>query len=150
MYFEKIKFTREDLDLTQREIAEILGIKRGMYTAMENGIVAFPLPLIEKLADYYNLSIDYLVDITNIKRYTITPKSADFNSLGKNIRKIRRQNRLSQENFADDLNIKQPSLAAYENGKTLIKLDKIYILAKKYNFSIDGVLNKYDYIYKNK
>ncbi|MDD4282661.1 MAG: helix-turn-helix transcriptional regulator [Bacilli bacterium] len=147
MYFERIKFTREDLDLTQREISEILGIKRGIYTAMENGLVSFPLPLIEKLADYFNLSIDYLVGISNIKRYTITPKPANFKNLGKNIRKIRRKNRLTQENIADDLNIKQPSFASYENGKTLIKLDRLYTLAKKYNFSIDGILEKYDHLH---
>ena len=51
MYFERIKFTREDSDLTQKEISEISGIKRGIYTAMENGIVSFPLPIIEKLSD---------------------------------------------------------------------------------------------------
>lgn len=147
MYFERIKFTREDLDLTQKEISEILGIKRGIYTAMENGIVSFPLPIIEKLSDYYNLSIDYLTGITNNKRYMINPLSANFDDLGKQIRKIRRYNRLSQENLAEDLKIKQPSYAAYENGKTQIKLDKLYILAVKYNFSIDGVLGKFDYPY---
>ncbi|MDD3895453.1 MAG: helix-turn-helix transcriptional regulator, partial [Bacilli bacterium] len=141
------KFTREDLDLTQKEISEILGIKRGIYTAMENGIVSFPLPIIEKLSDYYNLSIDYLTGITNNKRYMINPLSANFDDLGKQIRKIRRYNRLSQENLAEDLKIKQSSYAAYENGKTQIKLDKLYILAVKYNFSIDGVLGKFDYTY---
>lgn len=144
MYFERIKFTREESDLTQREIASILNIKRGIYTAMENGQVSFSLEKIEELADYYNLSIDYLVGLTNTKRYTINPKKANLNDLGKKIRKVRKKIRQSQENFATDLNMKQPSYGAYESGRTAIKLDKLYILAKTYGFSIDKLLGKYN------
>ncbi len=142
MYFERIKNIREDFDLTQKEVANVLGISRALYSAMENDQVSFSLEKISILADYYNVSIDYLVGLNKSKRYTIKPNKANFNNLGKQLRHIRRKNKLTQENFAHELNSKQPAYAAYEKNKTIINLNKLYILAKKYNFSIDQILEK--------
>ncbi len=66
----RIKDLREDLDLTQSEIAEYLHIKQNTYSQYENGHRQIPLDMLVKLARYYNTSIDYLVGETNErKRY---------------------------------------------------------------------------------
>lgn len=66
--FERIKNLREDHDYTQDYIASYLKINRVVYNRYENGIREIPIPILIKLADYYNVSIDYLLNRTNNKK----------------------------------------------------------------------------------
>ena len=61
---------REDRDLTQKQIAEYLMCDQSLYSKYERGEREIPLSLIIKLADFYNVNIDYLVGRSSIsKRY---------------------------------------------------------------------------------
>ncbi len=57
----RIRDLREDNDLTQRQIAEYLMCDQSLYSKYERGEREIPLNLAIKLADYYDVSIDYLV-----------------------------------------------------------------------------------------
>lgn len=57
----KIKDLREDNDLSQKEIAKILNISQVAYSYYEIGKRNIPLDLLIKLADYYNVTLDYIV-----------------------------------------------------------------------------------------
>ena len=59
--FEWIRDLREDHDLTQRAIAYILGVTQQQYSQYETGTVELPLRHFIKLAEYYNVSADYLM-----------------------------------------------------------------------------------------
>ena len=61
----RIKSLREDHDLTQREISQILNISQVAYSYYEINKRNIPLELLSKLADYYNTSVDYLLGLTN-------------------------------------------------------------------------------------
>lgn len=63
----RLKDLREDCDKTQNEIAEFLHIKQNTYSQYENGQRQIPLNTLIKLADYYSVSIDYILERTNIK-----------------------------------------------------------------------------------
>lgn len=65
MYFRRLKDLREDHDLMQKEIAAILGIQQTVYSRYERGFQTIPIEHILKLADYYNVSIDYLLERTD-------------------------------------------------------------------------------------
>ena len=67
MEYIRIKNLREDNDLMQKEIANILGITQQQYSLYERGIRDIPIDLLIKLADFYKISIDYLVNRTNKK-----------------------------------------------------------------------------------
>ena len=56
----RIKDMREDNDLTQKKISEMLMCDQSLYSKYERGEREIPLNLIIKLADYYNVSLDYL------------------------------------------------------------------------------------------
>ncbi len=64
----KIKDLRVDNDLTQAQIAEILMCDQSLYSKYERGEREIPLKLLVKLADFYNVSLDYLVGRTNNKK----------------------------------------------------------------------------------
>ena len=66
MYFKRLKDVREDKNLTQEDIAKILNMKQQQYSRYENGINEIPFEHIIKLAKYYNVSIDYLAELTDI------------------------------------------------------------------------------------
>ena len=64
MEYPNIRALREDRDLSQQQIAKYLQISRGSYTNYEIGARGIPTEVLIKLADYYNVSIDYLVGRT--------------------------------------------------------------------------------------
>lgn len=68
MYYNRIKEVREDKGYTQNDIAKILNTTQQQYSKYELGIQIIPLEKINTLANYYNTSIDYLVDRTDIRK----------------------------------------------------------------------------------
>ena len=63
----RIRDLREDSDLTQQEVAEYLLCDQSLYSKYERGERALPMELAVKLAQYYKVSVDYLVGLTNMK-----------------------------------------------------------------------------------
>ena len=66
--FENIRNLRIDKGYTQKQIGEYLGISQNTYSQYEIGVLNYPLDVLIKLADLYNVSIDYLVGRTNTKK----------------------------------------------------------------------------------
>lgn len=64
-YTRRIRDIREDNDLTQQQIAEILGTSQTMYARYERGANELPIRHLIRLAEYYRLSTDYLLGLTN-------------------------------------------------------------------------------------
>lgn len=67
-YKERIRDTREDLDLTQTEIAEKLGIRQTVYSRYERGENLLPITHLMKLAEIYGTSTDYLLGLTDVRQ----------------------------------------------------------------------------------
>ena len=63
----RIRDLREDKDLKQKEIADYLICDQSLYSKYERGERPLPLEYAEKLADYYGVSVDYLLGRTNVK-----------------------------------------------------------------------------------
>ncbi len=60
-YQRRLRDLREDHDLTQQEIAEILGTSQTMYARYERGANELPIRHLIRLADYYNVTTDYIL-----------------------------------------------------------------------------------------
>lgn len=67
MYY-RIRNLREDADLTQAEISRHLNISQRAYSHYENGTRDIPTNVLIALADFHNVSIDYLLERTNSKK----------------------------------------------------------------------------------
>ncbi|MCM1161238.1 MAG: helix-turn-helix domain-containing protein [Roseburia sp.] len=61
MVFENIRNLREDKDKKQQEVADYLHIKQTTYSKYELGKINIPIEVFMKLADYYGVSVDYLL-----------------------------------------------------------------------------------------
>lgn len=64
---ERIKNLREDSDLSQKAIAAVLNVAQTTYSDYEHGKINIPIEILKKMALYYNTSIDYLLELTDIK-----------------------------------------------------------------------------------
>jgi len=69
--FERIRNMRTDRDLTQKTVAQVLGVKQNTYSQYEIGVLRYPIDVLIKLAIFYDTSVDYLIGITDeSKPYT--------------------------------------------------------------------------------
>ena len=82
----RLRGLREDKDLTQKEISKILNAFQVAYSYYEINIRSVPLEVLGKLADYYNVSIDYLLCRTDIP--TPYPKNSKTTNRNKYNEKI--------------------------------------------------------------
>ena len=65
--YKRIRDLREDRDMTQRQIADMLGMSQTGYSKYETGENDIPTAILIKLADYYKTSVDYLLGRTDRK-----------------------------------------------------------------------------------
>ena len=68
MHFQRLEDLRIDSDKTQADIAEYLSCKREVYRRYEKGTRQIPIDFLIKLSTLYNVSIDYLVGLTDVKK----------------------------------------------------------------------------------
>ena len=62
----RIKDLREDADLSQTALADYLNVKQNTYSQYENGKRQIPLECLIKLAYFYQVSTDYLLELTDV------------------------------------------------------------------------------------
>ncbi len=67
-YYQRIRDLREDKDITQEKIAKELGIQTTTYRRWETGERECPTHIIIELSKIYNVSTDYILGLTNIKK----------------------------------------------------------------------------------
>ena len=68
MKFQHLRDIREDHDMTQKQLAQLLGVSQNTYSQYENGVISISPELLIKIADYFHVSVDYLLDRTNNKK----------------------------------------------------------------------------------
>ena len=64
-YYPRLRDLREDHNLTQTQVAELLGMKQPQYNRYERGLRDVPTDILIRLAHYYKTSVDYLLSLTN-------------------------------------------------------------------------------------
>lgn len=89
-YYRRIRELREDNDLLQKQIAEVLGITREQYQLYESGKREIKLNQAIELAKFYKVSLDYMVGLSNdptpkVEQKSIKKKQVNNISGGKNI-----------------------------------------------------------------
>lgn len=65
--YPRLRNLREDKDMSQTEISKILSMSQTGYSKYETGENDIPTSILIQLADYHNTSVDYLLNITDVK-----------------------------------------------------------------------------------
>lgn len=142
MIIDRLKDIREDKDLTQKEVAKILNITQTTYSMFENGTKIIPLKHLNTLSNYYNVSLDYLTNLSTKRENTKVLNELDKIKIGKNIKQVRIDNNLTLRELAKELKTSHSTIDAYELGKTLILTAFAYQICKKYKVSLDWLCEK--------
>lgn len=69
MIYRRIRDLREDRDLTQREMGEILLCSQRVYSNYERGELDIPTEILIRIADFHNVSVDYILNRTDKKDF---------------------------------------------------------------------------------
>lgn len=102
--YRRIRDLREDADKTQTEIAEYLGTTAQYYGKYEKGEREIPFTRAIELADYYDVSLDYLAGRTNVKRSRSDISLTDDEiKLLNQFRKLSERNKGKAELFIEQL-----------------------------------------------
>ena len=65
---KRLRDLREDKDLKQIELADLIGCSQATYSRYESGALGVPSDVLIKLAKFYDVSVDYILEITNYKK----------------------------------------------------------------------------------
>lgn len=135
---------REYKDLSQINLADYLGITQQTYSLWEKGTKIIPLKHLNSLSNFYEISMDYIVGLTDEKNNSSIIKLTELNKneIGSRIKKIREDNNLTLRDLAKELNTTSSTISAYETGKTLILTAFAYQICIKYNVSLDWLCGK--------
>lgn len=137
----RLKKVRIYTDLKQREVAEILGVSRNSYNMWEREYDFIPLKQLDKFCNIFHVSLDYVLGFTEVWEYE-NSKRIDSKLLAKRIKRIRRENDLTQDELAKILNITRSSISKYENGINLALTSYIIGFCKYFHVSADFVTGK--------
>ena len=124
---QKLKDIREDHDLSQKDMANILKVNRSTYSLWELGINIIPIKYLSLFADYFNYSIDYILGITNQKESNYLIKGFDINKLATNLKEMSTSNLYR---FSKEFNVSISKLCGKEREKRRNKLKNIKVLNK--------------------
>ena len=141
---EKLKNLRENANLRQEDIANILEINRSTYTSYEVGRDPIPIKHLNYLCNYFNTTIDYVLGLSTEKIYPNMRKKINREILSQRLKMLRIENKLTQEKIAKMLNTSRSTWTGYEYGKYQIPTLLLYDLAKRYHYSMDYLLGKID------
>lgn len=145
MNFGKIKEIREYFDKTQQEIANVLNVSRSTYAGWENALDSIPLLKLIDFCDYFGISLDYICDLSKVKKsnYNIDKDDKiDMSKIGLKLKEIRLNNNDTQEKVATSIGIDQSTYSRYEQGQTMITTYELIEFAKYYNISINYICCK--------
>ncbi len=142
MDLTRMKDIREDNDITQEKMAQILNVKRSTYALWENRVHIIPLKRLCDFASYFELSIDYVLGLNDERICKCVVNKLNLILLGNNIKKLRIKNGFSQIDFAKVVGVTQQCILQYEKGRICIPVDNLYTICKKFNISFNDILTK--------
>lgn len=65
MQYKNLRSIREDRDIKQKDVAKMLNVSQNTYSQYETGVISLIAEVLIKLSDFYDVSIDYLLDRTD-------------------------------------------------------------------------------------
>ncbi len=139
----RLKNVRNEYKKTQEDIAKILDVKRNTYSMWELEHDTIPLKKLIILSEYYDVSLDYLLGLNNLKQYK-NSMPFDKNKYLIRLKDIRKSNLLTQDLLADILNTTNSVISRYESGITFILTMFLVEYSKIFNLSTDYIMGKID------
>ena len=131
---QRLSDIRNEAGMSQAKLAEELGVTQQAVNTYENSDKDIMTSTILRIADYFNVSVDYLMGISESKDI-LEPRSND--ECYKRIGDIRRLKRLSQKQMAELLGVSQQQVGRFESGKYDLSGKRFLQIAEVCDVSLD-------------
>ena len=142
MIENNLKYCRENEELTQKELGFIFGVHETTVSGWETGKDIIPLNKLVKFCNNYGYSLDFVLGLTRNNTSYSKINKLDKARIGKNLKTLRKNLNLSQQDIADECSISQTTYSNYELGIRLITTLTLYTLCKNHKLSMDEVIGK--------
>ncbi len=139
-FIERLKELRKQSGLTQKQVAEHLDITQSAYAQWETGKLNPKKETIQKFADLFNVSYDYLWHGTSEPQTTNAIIETNSGTFPERLRQLRTEADLTQKQLADIVGTTQQNIAFWETGRQRPKQPSLIKLANYFNVSIDYLL----------
>lgn len=142
MIESNLKYCREELEMTQTELGYIFGVSKGTVANWENGYSVIPLKKLVKFSNYSGFSLDFICGFTRSNKKLQKIEKINKNSIGNNLKELRKSLGLTQQQFSEKCHIPQSTYSHYEIGYKLITTLNLYSICKTYNVSMDYLVGR--------
>lgn len=138
----RIAKLRKNKGYTKTEIAKMLKVSLPTYTMWEKAKRLIPTSRIFQLSNIYEINIDYLIGLVDIKINRKNETDLNLKEIGEHLKEIRLELNMSKKTIAKLLNIPKSRWLNYEAGKYLITSWILLYVCQKTGISIDYVLGR--------
>lgn len=140
---ERLKRLRKKRKITQKDLANVLGVDNTTISKWESDIYEPEMTAINKIADYFNVTVDYLLGRTddldeNIKNTNIMSK------FPMRLRKLRKEKKLTAKKLGEKLDLAESTISGYENGNRSPDINTLQKIADFLETSVDYLLGRTD------
>ena len=146
----RLKEIREANSLKQIEVASKMKVSRSVYGMWEVEQDIIPIRRLNDFCNEFNVSFDYVLELTDIKNYPNSSKEIDVNKLQVRLTTLRKSAKLTQDRLSEKLEITRSLISKYEHNTNLILTSYLLSYSKYFNISSDYLVGRIDYIPKLK
>ncbi len=132
---------RTEKGLSQKDMAIFLKVTLATYKLYETNLRPMKIDELNKLSDYFNISLNTLLNLSNNLNKT-NYIEIDYKYLKFSLRYVRKIHRITQKQLAKEFNISIPTIARYEKNPQTVNVIYLHNFAKKFNVSIDYICGK--------
>ena len=148
MNLTRLEELRDELEISKKKIANDLGISDSVYGRWENDRFLIPTRRLYQLGNYFQVNIDYILRLTDVRISIKSEKKIDLNLVSKRLKEIRTDLNCTLRELTNDLHTSSSAWSAYETGKVLVLSAFLLQVCQKENFSIDWILGRSDEKYR--
>ena len=140
MVGNNLRYCREELEMTQKELGFVFGVHESTISGWETGKDTIPLRKLVKFCNLYNYSLDFVMGLSRTNKTYPNLKNINLKKIGNNLKSIRSSLNISQQQFADECVISQTTYSNYELGLYLINTLTLYTICKNHKISADSII----------
>ena len=144
MNLTRLEELRDELEISKKKIANDLGISDSLYGRWENDRFLIPTRRLYQLGNYFQVNIDYILRLTDVRISIKSEKKIDLNLVSKRLKEIRTDLNCTLRELTNDLHTSSSTWSAYETGMVLVLSAFLLKVCQKGKFSRDWVLGRSD------
>lgn len=137
----KLKELREESYLTQKQMAEILGVAKSNISKYESNTIEPSMDTLKKISVHFGISLDTLLGTEDVIEQKEIPPIIDRKIIiGTRIKQLRQNNNLTQTELGNKLNVIKQTISSWETGISSPSNETIIIMSSLFGVSVDYLL----------